>query len=82
MNRPIAEEKLQAATTPAPVLGERPIAVVKRGRKKGGTKSENVPIAPATKSKLNLKSLNSILDAMSVHSKINISRNLPLNESR
>jgi hypothetical protein len=57
----MADEKLQAATTPAPVPGERPIAVVKSGRKNGGTKIENVPIAPARKSKLNLKSLNSTL---------------------
>ena len=53
---PTAEEKLKPATRPAPVLEERPSEWLYMGRKKGGTKSGNVPTAPATKRITNRKS--------------------------
>jgi len=62
MIRPTAEEKLKPANSPAPVAGVRPMARAKRGMKKGGTRSGNVPIAPATKMKTKLRSLNKRLE--------------------
>jgi hypothetical protein len=49
VSRPSAEEKLNAATTPAPTEDFIPSEEVNRGRKKGGTKSGNVAIAPMQK---------------------------------
>lgn len=48
-SRPIAEEKLKAASTAAPVLDAIPMESVYNGRKKGGTSSGKVAIAPAAK---------------------------------
>lgn len=36
-SRPIAEEKLKAATRPAPTLGDNPSELLYSGRKNGGT---------------------------------------------
>lgn len=49
MSRPSAEEKLNAATTPAPTEDFIPSEEVNKGRKKGGTKSGNMAIAPTKK---------------------------------
>lgn len=49
INLPSAEEKLKAATTPAPVLDDIPSEFVKSGRKNGGTRSGNVAMAPIAK---------------------------------
>ena len=46
-NRPTAVQALKPATIPAPVEAESPMERAKRGRKNGGTKSANVPMAPA-----------------------------------
>lgn len=48
-NLPSAEEKLKAATTPAPVLDDIPSEFVKSGRKNGGTNRGNVATAPIAK---------------------------------
>lgn len=45
--RPIAVQALKPATMRAPVEAERPIDWAKGGKKNGGTKSANVPTAPA-----------------------------------
>lgn len=63
-NRPIAEEKLNAATRPAPALEGRPRLFVYSGRKKAGTKRGNVPIAPTAKrtaKRTSLKRLHSTI---------------------
>lgn len=57
-NLPSAEEKLNAATIPAPVADDIPSEAVKRGRKKGGTKSGNVAIAPIAKRRTKRTSRN------------------------
>jgi hypothetical protein len=49
MRRPRAEEKLKAATTPAPTLDFMPSESVYSGRKKGGTSRGKVAIAPTRK---------------------------------
>lgn len=46
---PSAEEKLNAATTPAPVPDDIPSDAVKSGKKNGGTKRGNVAMAPIAK---------------------------------
>lgn len=48
-NLPSAEEKLNAATTPAPVPDDMPREAVNSGRKNGGTKRGNVAMAPIAK---------------------------------
>lgn len=57
-NLPSAEEKLNAATIPAPVLDDIPREAVKRGRKKGGTRRGNVAIAPIAKRRTKRMSRN------------------------
>jgi hypothetical protein len=59
--RPTAEAKLKPARRPAPVLVDSPMDRLYRGRKKGGTRSGNVPTAPAMKIKRKLMSLKSRL---------------------
>lgn len=61
IRRPMAEEKLKAATTPAPVPDDIPKELVKRGKKKGGTKRGKVAIPLATKRMRNRISRNSFL---------------------
>ena len=56
ISRPIAEEKLKPATSPAPRLDDSPTELLYRGRKKGGTKRGKVPMAPARNSRMNLTS--------------------------
>jgi hypothetical protein len=46
---PIALEKLNPATRPAPAESDSPMLLEYRGRKNGGTKSGNVARAPAKK---------------------------------
>lgn len=55
---PSAEEKLNAATTPAPVLDDMPSEAVKSGKKNGGTRSGNVAIAPIANKSTNRMSRN------------------------
>lgn len=55
--RPIAEQKLKAATRPAPMADDSPSDLLYRGRKKGGTKSGNVLRTPTAKTRTNLGSL-------------------------
>ena len=45
---PTAEERLNAATSAAAVLDERPIVVAYSGRKNGGTSRGKVATAPAS----------------------------------
>jgi hypothetical protein len=56
--RPTAEEMLKPATSAAPVLDEKPRALVYSGMKKGVTYSGNVPMAPERKTRLNVRLLN------------------------
>lgn len=58
VNLPSAEEKLKAATTPAPAAEPNPRESVYRGRKNGGTSSGKVAMAPAAKSSRNRMSRN------------------------
>lgn len=58
---PTAEEKLNAATIPAPTPEVIPIDSVYNGRKNGGTKSGKVAIAPTANSKANRMSRKSRL---------------------
>lgn len=55
-NLPSAEEKLNAATSAAPVLDAMPIESVYSGRKNGGTKSGTVARAPVRKSRTKRRS--------------------------
>lgn len=63
---PSAEEKLNAATMPAPVLDDIPSEAVNKGRKNGGTSRGKVAIAPTakrrTKRTLRNKRLPKMLD--------------------
>ena len=61
-SRPIADEKLKAATKPAPALDGKPREFVYSGRKKAGTKSGNVPIAPVAKRRAKRMSRKRLLD--------------------
>lgn len=61
-SRPNADEKLKAATRPAPALELRRRELAYRGKKNGGTKRGNVATAPAIKSTTNRMSRNSRLD--------------------
>ena len=58
-NLPIAPQALKPETIPAPVEADKPIDEAKSGRKYGGTKSANVPVAPARNRQLNGMLLNS-----------------------
>lgn len=58
---PSAEEKLKAATRPAPALEGRPMDLAYSGMKKGGTKSGKVPIALARKMTSKVNDLKSRL---------------------
>jgi hypothetical protein len=60
-NRPTAEEKLNAATRPAPAEAESPRELLYNGRKNGGTKRGKVAIAPARKRVVNLRFLKRLL---------------------
>lgn len=53
--RPNADARLKPATSPAPVLDEKPRDLVKRGMKKGGTKRGNVPMALPKKTRTKVK---------------------------
>lgn len=55
---PIADAKLKPASKPAPVAELKPMALANRGIKNGGTRRGKVPIAPPTKTKTKLGSLN------------------------
>jgi hypothetical protein len=57
--RPIAEQKLKAASRPAPADEGRPSDLLYSGRKKGGTKSGNVPMTPTANTSENWTSLKS-----------------------
>lgn len=67
-SRPTADEKLKAATRPAPALELRRRELAYRGKKNGGTKRGNVATAPATKSTMNRISRNSRLKTRSQQS--------------
>lgn len=58
INLPSAEEKLNAATIPAPVPDDIPREAVKSGRKNGGTRRGNVAIAPIAKRRTKRMSRN------------------------
>lgn len=59
---PIADEKLKPANNPAPAAELNPMALANRGRKNGGTRRGKVPMAPASKMKTKLRSLNRRLE--------------------
>lgn len=82
---PKAEEKLNAATTPAPAAEPNPRESVYRGRKKGGTSSGNVAMAPAAKRSRKRMSRNRRLvswESVQRDVFMRIWMPLPLNESR
>lgn len=59
---PTADEKLNAATSAAPALDDRPIDLEYRGMKNGGTKRGNVASAPARKVMMKVSDLKSPLE--------------------
>jgi len=61
INRPIAEEKLKAATRPAPMLEDNLRELAYNGKKNGGTKRGKVATAPAAKRTANRTSRNNLL---------------------
>lgn len=63
INRPTADEKLKAATKPAPILEDNLRELAYNGKKNGGTKRGNVATAPAAKRTANRTSRNNLLKA-------------------
>ena len=64
--RPTADEKLNPATSPAPVPDDKPIDFAYSGMKNGGTNNGNVPIAPPKKIMTNVNDLKSRLELLAM----------------
>ena len=86
--RPMADEKLNPETRPAPVLDDRPIDRLYNGRKNGGTRRGNVPTAPARNKVVKRRSRNRLLYEMSANTSQGVCNigvknksNIPLNKA-
>lgn len=79
---PTAEAALNAAASPAPVLGEKPTDLANKGMQNGGTKAGNVPTAPARKSSTKLADPNRLLcTPVSFASYVEVRQEAPIDES-